>query len=53
MQQAFTSRYLSSEVGWTREGGGGVAGAAKLCHGRSGRDRHEPVLVSFPVPQEY
>lgn len=24
VQQAFTSRYLSSEVGWTREGGGGV-----------------------------
>lgn len=27
MQQAFTSRYLSSEVGWTREGGGGVVRA--------------------------
>lgn len=33
------------------EGGGGVAGAARLCHGRSRRDRHEPVFV--PNPQDY
>lgn len=33
------------------EGGGGVAGAARLCHGRSRRDRHEPVFV--PIPQDY
>lgn len=31
-------------------GGGGVACAARLCHGRSGRDRHEPVLEPSPVP---
>lgn len=49
VQQAFTSRYLSSEVGWTREGGGRVAGAARLCHGRSRKDRHEPVLAPIPV----
>lgn len=53
VRQAFTSRYLSSKVGWTREGGGGVAGAARLCHGRSRRDRHEPVLVHFPIPRDY
>lgn len=33
------------------EGGGGVAGAARLCHGRSRRDRHEPVFV--PMPHDY
>lgn len=48
VRQAFTSRYLSSKVGWTREGGGGAAGAARLCHGRSRRNRHEPVLVRIP-----
>lgn len=49
MRQAFTSRYLSSKVGWTREGGGGeAAGAVRLCHGRLRRDRHEPVLVQIP-----
>lgn len=53
VRQAFTSRYLSSKVGWTREGGGGVAGAARLCHGRSRRDRHEPVLVHIHIPRDY
>lgn len=52
VRQAFTSRYLSSKVGWTREGGGGVAGAARLCHGRSRTERHEPVLVHIPIPRD-
>lgn len=36
------------------EGGGAgrVACAARLCHGRSGRDRHEPVLEPSPVPSD-
>lgn len=51
MRQAFTSRYLSSKVGWTSEEGGGVAGAARLCHGRLRIDRHEPVLVQSRIPK--
>lgn len=53
MRQVFTSRYLSSKVGWTREEGGGVAGAARLCHGRLRRDRHEPVLAQSCIPKIY
>lgn len=51
VQQAFTSRYLSSEVGWTREGGGGVVCAQPgyVMAGRE-RDRQEPVLMPIPVP---
>lgn len=50
-QQAFTSRYLSSEVGWTREGGGGVVCAQPgyVMAGRE-RDRQEPALMPIPVP---
>lgn len=51
MQQAFTSRYLSSEVGRTRDGGGGVVCAQPgyVMAGRE-RDRQEPVLMPIPVP---
>lgn len=52
VRRAFTSRYLSFKVRWTREGGGGVAGAARLCHGRSRGDRHEPVSVEIHIPAE-
>lgn len=50
VQQAFTSRYLSSEVGWTREGGGGVvrACAARLCHGRSGKRQTRTCPNAYP-----
>lgn len=53
VQQAFTSRYLSSEVGWTREGGGGVVRACvQPGYVMAGweRDRQEPVLMPIPVP---
>lgn len=52
VRQAFTSRYLSSKVGWTREGKG-VAGwrvqPGYVMAGRDRRDRHEPVLVHIPI----
>lgn len=53
VQQAFTSRYLSSEVGWTGEGGGGVVCVCVqpgyVMAGRE-RDRQEPVSMPIPVP---
>lgn len=33
--------------------GKGAAGAARLCHGRSSRNRQEPVLVHIPIPRDY